>query len=72
MDFGQNMSFFEQRAEILLTDIRDAINQNAEETKKVAEETKRVAEALEIIASCVDTRVRAFPHFNTNDINYRP
>jgi hypothetical protein len=65
MEFGQNMSFFEQRVEVLLEAIRNGILENAEQTA-------RVANALEKLDSCVDSRVKALPRFNINDVNFRP
>ena len=51
MEFGEDMTFFEQRVEILMTDIRDALNANAAQTAKLAD-------AMTRIASCVDEEGR--------------
>jgi hypothetical protein len=65
MSLGEDMTFFEGRMEVLMEQIRNALQYNAEQTE-------RLANALEKLSSCVDERVQGFPNLRINDINYRP
>ncbi len=46
MDIGQNMTFFEGRMEILMEQIRDAIYDNATQTKELADAVKKLANCV--------------------------
>ena len=61
----EDKKFYLGRYEVILEQLRNAIQYNAEQTE-------RVADALEKLASCVDERVPGYPNLRINDISREP